>query len=114
MENRKNPRMKRDNLLIDVYDGIGFFQGLVFDFSRFGMCLTDLPNRLNGTAKKMTAIATWKGKYYRMNVRPRWFTGGNARKSVGVEIINPPWNWTEFVMEFEPEIAKEVWGTIHH
>lgn len=105
--------MKMDNLTVDVSDGVGFFQGLVSDISRFGMCLTDLPKRLNGAARKMTVVVSWKGEHFKMDVRPRWFTEDGAGKYVGVEITNAPWSWTEFVMKFEPAIEKDVWDTIH-
>jgi len=39
-------------------------------------------------------------------------THGGARKSLGVEIMDVPWGWTEFVMNFEPAIENDVWGEV--
>ena len=93
-----------ENLSVDISDGTGFFQGTVFDISRFGLCLTDLPNLLNGDAETMTIVVSRRGRHFRMKVRPRWYchTDGGARKSFGVEILALPAGWEEFVLNFEP------------
>jgi hypothetical protein len=57
-------------------------------------------------------ILSGPGKHFKRNVRPRWYTYGGVRKSVGVEIMNPPWGWTEFVMNFEPVVEEDVWGEV--
>jgi hypothetical protein len=111
MERRRYQRVAIDNLLVDVADGSGFFRGLVSDVSRFGVCISDLPQRLNADGD-MTIVVSGKGGNYKMNVRPRWYCHGNARKSVGVEIINIPKGWVEFVANFEPLLNKEEWGEI--
>jgi len=37
-----------------------------------------------------------------MLARPCWTKKDNTQKSVGVEIMNASWGWTEFVMSHEP------------
>jgi hypothetical protein len=112
MEKRRHPRIAMDRISVDVADGVGVFQGMVSDISRFGVCLTDLPKRLNGSVKKMTIVVSAKGQHFKMNTRPRWYADDGATKSVGAEILNTPLGWTEFVMDFEPAMHKDVWGLI--
>jgi len=112
MEKRKHLRIAMENLSVDIADGVGFFQGMVSDVSRFGICMTDLPKRINGDAEKMTIVVSGRAGHFKMNVRPRWYTRGSARRSVGVEIMDVPWGWNEFVKNFEPVFHKDVWDQI--
>ena len=113
MDKRNHPRIDLNNLFVDASDGVGFFQGVVSDVSRFGVCVSDLPKRLDGRAKKMTIIVNGQGHNFKMNVRPRWSSNNGASKSVGVEILNPPWGWTEFVMGLEPKMEHDdVWASV--
>jgi hypothetical protein len=111
MERRRHQRVEIDNLSVDVADGSGFFKGLVSDVSKFGVCISDLSKQLN-TDTDMTILVSGKGGNFRMNVRPRWYSDGNTRKSVGLEIINFPKGWVQFVTDFEPLLNKEEWGEI--
>jgi hypothetical protein len=112
MERRKYQRVALKSLSVDASDGIGFFPGVVSDVSRFGICITDLPKKLNGDVKKMTIVISGEGEHFKMNVQPRWSTRDDLRKSVGAEILNAPWGWTEFVMNFEPVFHDDIWGEV--
>jgi hypothetical protein len=112
MEKRQHLRIEMENLSVDVADGVGFFRGKVSDVSRFGVCIADLPKRLNGDATKMTIVISGRGGHFKMDVRPRWYTHGGVMKSVGVEIIDATPNWREFVTNIEPALQKEVWNEI--
>jgi hypothetical protein len=112
MEKRKHPRIGIENISVDVADEVGAFQGMVSEISRFGVCLTNLPKRLNLSVKKMTIVVSVKGQHFKMNARPRWYTDDGATKSVGAEILKTPWGWTEFVIGLEPIIHKDVWSEI--
>jgi hypothetical protein len=111
MEKRKHPRMGMSNLSVDVADGIGIYLGMVSNISRTGLSMTDLPKRFNGSVKKMTIIVSAKGRHFKMNVSPIWYSDEGSTKSVGVEIFTPSPNWIEFVMKFEP-VRQDVWGEI--
>jgi hypothetical protein len=112
MEKRKQLRVAMENLSVDVADGSGFFKGTVYDISRFGLCVTDLPSQINGEAEAMTVSISGKEGSFTMNVRPRWYCHGNVRKSIGVEITKIPLGWTQFVMNFEPALHIDVWGDL--
>ena len=113
MENRKFIRAAIKNFSVEIADGFGFFTGNVSDISRFGLCITDLSSHLSELVRTMTVLVTGQGMRFVMNVRPRW----TAKKELGpnefmgIEILNPPSDWTEFVMSFEPK-APDEWATI--
>jgi hypothetical protein len=112
MEKRRHLRIAVKNLPVGINDGVGYFQGMVSDVSRFGICMTDLPQQINGDAKRMTIVISAKEGHFKMNIRPRWYTHDSATRSAGVEIITVPLGWTEFVMNLEPELHKDEWVEI--
>lgn len=101
-ERRKFQRIPLTDIAVDVSDGKGFFMGAVYDISRFGLCMKEMPLKLKGDVEKMTVIVAGRGGRFKMNVKPRWSTRDDQKKSVGAEILDAPWDWTEFVMKFEP------------
>ena len=112
MEHRNHQRITLKDYSVDAADGRGFFQGTMSDISRFGVCLMGFPAKINATAKKMTIIVSGQGKNFRMNIRPRWTMTDGSSKTIGAEILNPPWGWTEFVMSYEPKEDQDVWASV--
>ncbi|MGW8158812.1 MAG: PilZ domain-containing protein [Desulfoprunum sp.] len=110
MEKRRHQRMTINNLWADVSDGKGFYSGMVTDLSRFGLRLTDLPLRCD-TSQRLSIVVSGQGKNFKMLARPCWTKKDNTQKSVGVEIMNASWGWTEFVMSHEPP-PVDVWGEV--
>jgi hypothetical protein len=111
-ERREHSRMTTNNLTIDVTDGIGAYKGRISDISRTGICMVDLPKKLNVRTQKLIAVISSRNQHFKMGMRPKWFTEGDGSKSVGTEILNPPWEWMDFVIRFEPTITKDVWDEI--
>jgi hypothetical protein len=112
MEHRKHQRIELKHYCVDAADGGGFFQGVVGDVSKFGLSLLGLSTRINLGAKKMTIVVSGQGNNFRMNIRPRWTKTDGASKSIGAEILDPPWGWTEFVMSLEPQVDQDVWASV--
>ena len=112
MEKRKNLRIPMKNLWVDIADGFGFSQGVVSDVSRFGICMTGMPKRLNEDAERMTVVVSGNVGRFTMNVRTKWYTHGDARRFVGVEILDVPKDWIELVMNFEAILHQDVKGEI--
>lgn len=98
--------MESVNLLIDVSDGLGFFSGSVNNLSRVGLCMNDLPAKLDQNARRLSIVVSGHGKNFKMVATPRWTEEGKYKKNIGVEIINAPWGWTEFVMSMEPRFDE--------
>ena len=112
MDCRVYQRIEVDGFISDVSDGAGFFPGVISDVSRFGICISDLPRRLNDKVKRMTVVVNGHGKNFKMLVKPRWAEQAGLRKMVGCEIVNTPWEWTDFVMRFESDNNDDVWGVV--
>lgn len=113
MGNRVYQRVGVEGLNGDISDGAGFFPGVITDVSRFGMCMVDLPRRVNENTKRMNIVVSGHGKNFKMIVRPRWSDKSGMRKMVGFEILNTPWEWTDFVMNLEPREDRHIWDVIN-
>ncbi len=113
MEKRHHPRVEIQNISVDASDGVGFFHGVISDASRFGVRVTDLQKKMDGKVQKITVVVSGHGHHFKMNVRPRWSTYNGISKSIGAEILNAPWGWTEFIMKFEPERQEDIWDTVN-
>ncbi len=113
MENRKYPRLGITNIEADISDGSGFFTGLVLDISRFGLAITDIPSRLDKSADIYSVILDGPGTHFKLLVRPIWETDDGVNKTIGAQIENSPWNWTEFVMRQEAQIENFSWQSNH-
>ncbi len=112
MENRKHPRIVKKNISVDLADGTGFFSGTISDFSRFGFCVTDIPEKLNVDVNLMTVVVSDHDKRFRINVKPRWSKKVRHKKSLGAEILDAQWGWTEFVMNFEALSPPNLLGGV--
>lgn len=112
MDHRHYQRIELKNFSVDASDGRGFFQGAVNNVSRFGVCLKGLSKRIDAGSKFMTIVISGQGRNFKIKIRPRWTMTDGVSKSVGAEILNPPWGWTEFVVSREPKVDQDVWATI--
>lgn len=113
MGKRVYERMEIEGFSADISDGKGFFPGAIYDISRFGLRMTDLPKRMDETKKRMTVVISGHGKNFKMIVRPRWVESSGLRKVVGFEIVNTPYEWTDFVMKLEPQKERDIWEVIN-
>jgi len=107
---RKHPRIKMERLSVEVADGKGFFEGRVSDICRLGLCITDLPNNLDGDVEFLTIVVSGKGQNQLMNVIPKWYSEGTETKTLGVEIAIVPNGWDKFVKNSEPVSRSGLWG----
>jgi len=113
IDKRKHPRVDLNYLSIDISDGFGSCSAGAVDISRSGMALVNLSKRLGRDSDNYTVVATTRdGRVFKFDVRPKWEETGLSSKSVGVEIVNPPTKWTEFVKSLEPGAGQDedVWS----
>lgn len=103
MNKRQFQRVTAPHLTADISDGHGFFSGHVKDVSRFGLKLDGVHHRLREETKQLSIIVSGQGKNFKIRALPRWVHKQSYSKNLGVEILNVPIGWTEFVMNFEPE-----------
>lgn len=109
IEKRRHKRMALNGMSADISDGRGFFTGKVRDISRYGLALDDIPSQMNPHSEYLTIIIDGQGGHFKLKVRPRWETTTGNQKSIGGQIENTSFAWTEFVMRYEPE-KNDIWG----
>lgn len=102
MEKRKYPRIANTSLIADVSDGKRFFSGYVSNLSRCGLLLENIPEQIDHKACRISVIISGKGKNFTMITRPCWSKQRDGSTTLGLEILNAPSNWTEFIRENEP------------
>lgn len=112
MEKRRHMRIDMNSLTVDASDGNGFFQGIVSDASRFGLCLSDLPKKIMSNVSHLTVVVSGQGHHFKMQAKPKWSTNDSAMKSFGVEILDPPLSWIKFIKNFEPKLEVDVWAAV--
>ncbi len=111
MEKRRHQRTGVNNLAADISDGKGFFSGTVRDLSRYGIKLADVSRHLNSAAEQLSIVISGKDSHFKMKVRPRWTQKQAISKIIGLEIVNAPLGWAEFVMDHEPtsrDLLEEI------
>lgn len=107
--------MMGDCLAVDLSDGNGFFTGVVRDISLNGMRLVDVSKKINVRSGRLTVVMSAGGKNFKMTTKPKWYSEKVQGKSIGigVEILNVPPGWTEFVMKNEPQSRDvDVWSKV--
>ncbi len=109
MDKRRHPRIPIRGLSADISDGKGFFTGSVTDISRFGMSLNHIPSGLDPDADILSVIIDGQGAHFKLLVKQKWESENGSSKIIGGQIENSPWDWTEFVMQLEPE-QDDIWG----
>lgn len=102
MNQRKHPRISIPHIEADISDGRGFYTGTVSDISRFGLSISNIPKRLDKSADMYSVVLDGPGTHFKLLARPIWETEDGTSKTIGAQIENSPWTWTEFVMRHEP------------
>lgn len=107
MNQRKHPRISIPHIEADISDGRGFYTGTVSDISRFGLSISNIPKRLDKSADMYSIVLDGPGTHFKLLARPIWETEDGASKTIGAQIENSPWTWTEFVMRHEPVLEED-------
>ncbi len=102
MNQRKHPRITITHIEADISDGRGFYTGTVQDISRFGLSISNLPKRLDKSADIYSVILDGPGTHFKLLARPIWEVEDGMNKTIGAQIENSPWTWTEYVIRHEP------------
>jgi hypothetical protein len=113
MKKRRHQRIELPNLIANLSDGVDFFSGTVSDVSRTGMSLVNIPPKLNNLGEELSVVVSAKGKNFKMPVMPKWVSGNDSERKMGLAILAPPLDWTVFVMDFEPKF-EDIWAETTH
>ncbi len=113
MRKRRHQRVKVQNLIANLSDGVELFSATVSNISRLGILLNDIPQRLKSQGEKLSIIVSAKGRNFKMQVEQKWVSGNKSERKMGVAILDPPLGWTVFAMIYEPK-DEDIWaGTTH-
>lgn len=102
MEQRQYFRAKISNTEIYISDRAGFCKGILKDFSRFGLCITDLPRKIHPKNGYFTIVISSNTMHFKLKVEERWWAKDTLSIETGAVIEDAPWDWTEMVMQHEP------------
>lgn len=111
MNKRKHHRIVVPNLQAEVASGAEVFSGTINDVSRDGILLNNIPQKLNKPNEILSIIVISSGQKFKMLAMPRWISGSNLKNEMGVEIIDAPLGWVEFVKTREPK-GNHPWTAI--
>jgi hypothetical protein len=101
VEKRRHQRTAMTNLSFEAFDGVGCFHGEIADASRVGICMPNLPRKMNSNARRIKVVINGRGKKFKMQVNPRWTKVKGCGRTLGAEIQDPPLGWAEFIMSLE-------------
>lgn len=75
--------------------------GEIADASRNGICMVNLPRKMNSNARQIKVVIIGRDQKFKMQVNPRWTKVKGCGKTLGTEIQDPPLGWAEFTMNLE-------------
>ncbi len=110
MEQRSFVRTSMGAIEVDISDRVGFSTGTLKDVSRFGVCVTDIPRKLQTENSIFTAIISANGQRFKLQLKEKWKKQDGLTMVMGAKIKDAPWDWTEMVKQLEPE-NEDVWAT---
>jgi hypothetical protein len=113
MIKRRHQRIAMQNLVANVSDGADSFSGTVSDISRNGLLLTDIAPGLGNQRGEMSILFSVKGRDIKMFVVPKWVSGINSGQKMGLAILEPPLEWTIYVISCEPA-GEDIWAATTH
>lgn len=103
MEQRQFFRTKISGTEVYISDGAGFCLGTLKDFSRFGLCIADIPRKVHSKDGYFTAVISNNRQNFKLKVEEKWMTQDGLLTRVGAAIEDVPWDWTEMAMMHEPQ-----------
>ncbi len=114
MNKRHYPKVKVDNLVAKLSDGVNSLSGTVSNISRLGILFEDFPQAPNILKDDLSITIFTKSKDFELQVEPKWISKNESEYKIGLAIINPPFDWTVFVMIYEPADEVDIWAASAH
>jgi hypothetical protein len=97
MERRREQRIFSQGLSAEISDGIGYYKGVVSNISMNGLKIEDLPPRIDGKSPWYIVVVRDKETSFRILLKPVWSALQETNRLVGGIIVDPSWNWANFV-----------------
>ncbi len=97
LEKRAFRRIHANNLRIKVSDGKEFFNGVVCNISRLGICIMGLPDKIYQKEKHLSAVVDHDEGSYSLQIAPIWRVSKDSGIRIGASIIYAQEEWFDFV-----------------
>ncbi len=107
---RRHFRVDIQGMVVDISDDIGFCSAEVTNVSRSGICLCEMSRNLRVKDDNFLIVISVQGYRFKTHALRKWWTTQRVDTVLGVELINTPWDWTEFVSTLEPA-KDDVWSS---
>ncbi len=101
MEKRQHVRTSMDGMTVYVCDDRGLCAGTLKDISRFGVCITDIPRKLQTLDGSFDAVIHGAGYSFKLRLHEKWKAGNNHTTMVGAVIDSVSRDWTEMTLRNE-------------
>ncbi len=107
MNMRCHQRVKVQNLAARLSYGIECYKVTVSDICRNGLLLTGSPG-FKGKDKVFSINICSSSRNFTLQVEVKWVDENNSGRKMGLEILNPTFDWNLFVMIYEPA-DEDIW-----
>ena len=101
MEQRQHIRSDITGMTAYISDQAGLCCGTLKDMSRFGLCITDIPRKLQTKNGFFKAVINGKGQNFKLQLKEKWTQKNGLTTLVGAGINDVPWTWTEMTLYHE-------------
>lgn len=101
MEHRQHIRTNMTGMTAYISDQAGLCSGTLKDMSRFGICISDIPRKLQTNNGVFNAVINGRGYNFRLQLKEKWKEENGQTIIVGAGIDNAPWGWTEMTLRHE-------------
>jgi hypothetical protein len=93
---RQYPRLKVDGIVAHISDGRGYCEGCLNDISRAGLSLKFNTDKLERKPEKLGVLLMGDGKFFLIQVKPKWEQYSGSETCIGSEIDDAHWHWKKF------------------
>jgi hypothetical protein len=101
MEQRQHIRSSINGLTVYISDQAGLCNGVIKDISRFGICIGDIPRKLQTKNGSFNAVINGKGNTFKLQLKEKWKDENGQTTIIGAGIDDAPWDWAEMTLRHE-------------
>ncbi len=101
MEQRQHIRSRINGMTAHISDQAGLCSGTLRNISRFGLCITDIPRKLQPKNGFFEAVINGRGQKLKLQLKEKWKLENGETTMVGACINDAPWDWVEMTIRHE-------------
>jgi len=113
MEQRRSFRVK-DVAKVHIFDQIGFCTGTLENFSESGVCISDLPRKIQPDHGFFKAIITGPHLNFKLQIKVKWEDIKGLTNTVGGTIEETTEIWEEMVKALKQQTTSASFPPLHN